>query len=330
MAGFLNPKQRVMDVIITQTGRLQMVKGEFDVKYVSFSDTDVEYEDAGDGILADVGDKLFFEAFSTAGDEIIPEIDNLGKFVIDQKLPGTLEVTNGVLKEQQADGSYRTIDGYSKVTTFTANSKRRFQELNILNTISSVDEFSVSYNKIKTEKHPYGVAETNYDEQASEGYNGAPPLSVDPRFENKIIMRFLPPVSLKDGNYLPIRAFNKWTARNADSSPLDTENLKRVIKEIQEDSITAGPDKCNKIIIGRYGSDSYEKYNILGQVFVAKQQSLKKYTIIDAGEYFDEENEPICKIYYLGFVVKKPTPDGKASITKFDREFTIVFHNGDI
>ena len=111
---------------------------------------------------------------------------------------------------------------------------------------------------------------------------------------------------------------------------MDTENLQRVIQQIKQDSITPSPDKCNKIVIGKYGSNSYEKYNILGQVFVSKQQSLKKYTIIDAGEYFDEENEPICKIYYLGFVVKKPTKDGKASITKFDREFTIVFHNGGV
>ena len=36
MAGFLDPKQRVMDVILTELGRLQMVKGEFDVKFVSF------------------------------------------------------------------------------------------------------------------------------------------------------------------------------------------------------------------------------------------------------------------------------------------------------
>ena len=80
MAGFLDPKQRVMDVILTEIGRAQMTKGDFDVKFVSFSDDGVEYVDGGDGVLEPITERLFFEAFSKPSDEIIPEVDSLGKF----------------------------------------------------------------------------------------------------------------------------------------------------------------------------------------------------------------------------------------------------------
>ena len=111
MAGFLDPKQRVMDVILTEIGRSQMTKGDFDVKYVSFSDDGVEYVDAGDGILEPITERLFFEAFSTASDEIIPEVDSLGKFIIDQAVPGGLTVKNGVLYETAAAEGYQEVDG---------------------------------------------------------------------------------------------------------------------------------------------------------------------------------------------------------------------------
>ena len=319
MAGFLDPKQRVMDVILTELGRLQMVKGEFDVKFVSFSDDGVEYVDAGDGVLEPITDRLFFEPYSTAGDEIIPEIDNFGKFIIDQKIPADLEVKDGVLFEKQTDNTYKVVDGYSKVTTFTQSSFESFKGLGILNTVSALDDLSVSAGKILIQSSSLGNDEAGLPEQFT--WNERPPLSVDPLFENQLNMRFLPPTTLIGGEQVPIRSFNKWTRRTGDTSPLATENLTNVREQIKEDS---KHHASHSIMIGKDGSDSYQKYNLLGQVFVKKSSSLKKYTIIDAGEFFDEDNEPICQIYYLGFVLK----DGNG-VTKFDRELTIVFHQGE-
>ena len=323
MAGFLDPKQRVMDVILTELGRLQMVKGEFDVKFVSFSDVGVEYVDAGDGILEPITDRLFFEPYSSVKDEIIPEIDNFGKFIIDQKVPADLEVKDGVLYEKQTDESFKVVDGYSKVTTFTQNSFDNFKSLNILNTVSSLDEFSVDTTQILVATSSAGGYVTTSDQFV---WNTRPPMSVDPLFENQLNMRFLPPTTLVGGEQIPIRSFNKWTRRTSSSDPLDTENLNRVLDQIEEDTVNIdGVPARKRIQIGKDGSDSYQKYNLLGQVYVKKQSSLKKYTIIDAGEFFNEDNEPVCQIFYMGFVLK----DGNG-VTKFDREFTFVFHQGDI
>ena len=322
MAGFLDPKQHVMDVILTELGRLQMVKGEFDVKFVSFSDVGVEYVDGGDGVLEPISERLFFEPFSSPSDEIIPEIDNFGKFIIDQKVPNDIEVKDGVLFEKQSDDSFKVVDGYSKVTTFTENSLTNFKGLNILNTVSSLDEFSVGSNSIQIKKSPSELGFGDTWEDKSILWNTRPPLTVDPLFENQLNMRFLPPTTLIGGDQVAIRSFNKWTSRSSDTDPLDTENLKRVITQIKEDSTSYAQ---KRIQIGKDKSESYQKYNLLGQVYVKKQSSLKKYTIIDAGEFFNDDNEAVCQIYYLGFVIKD-----NSGVTKFDREFTFVFHQGDI
>lgn len=324
MAGILDPKQRIMDAILTEIGRLQMVKGEFDVKFVSFSDAGVDYADNGSGVLEPISDRLFFEPFSNSSDEIIPEIDSLGKFIIDQALPGTLKVTNGVLSEQQPSGAYKVVDGYSKVTTFTQNTKDRFNSLGILNTKSDVAEFEVSPTSFTLK------AQTSTDSVDPQDINadGILPLSIDPRFENQLNMKYLPPMVEKDGNLVPFKSFNKWTSTIPEDS--QSEKLKHKLEEIKNamppvDNITEDPPASTRFTIGPSNSEDYKDYNILGQIFVSKLQSIKKYTLIDAGEYFDADNFPICRIYFAGFVLKD-----SYGTTKFQREFSLIFHNGKV
>ena len=317
MAGFLDPKQRVMDVIITELGRQQMMKGEFDVKFVSFSDKCVDYRDQGDGVLEPITDRLFFEASSQASDEIIPEVDGLGKFIIDQEVPGTLEVRDGVLYEVNNAGGYEPIDGYSRVSTFPDNTVSRFNSLEILNTITNVTEFTVSTTQFETVVSTNTVA----DPDLPDGVEDILPLAVDPRFENQINMRFLPPKYELGGSKVNLGAFNKWTTTEESSENYPTvDSLTSALQEIESASL-----KKTVISLGDGESKDYLEYNILGQIFVKKAQSLKKYVIIDAGEYFDVENTPVARIFFLGFVYK----DG-LGITKFVREFSLVFHTGGV
>ena len=319
MAGFLDPKQRVMDVIITELGRQQMMKGEFDVKYFSFSDKGVDYQDAGDGVLEPITERLFFEAYHQASDEIIPEVDSLGKFIIDQQVPGDLEVRNGILYELTGSQGYSEIDGYSRVTTFTDNTLERFASLEILNSISSVSEFSIDKTSFETKK----LLEGTYSPNLPTGIEALIPLSIDPRFENQINMKYLPPIVRSEGAVSNIRSFNKWTSTEENSELFPTlDSLTMALEEIKSKSVFEAP---TTITFGPSNTEDYKEYNILGQVFTKKKQSIKKYVIIDAGEYFDSENVPIARIFFLGFVHKD-----HLGITKFCREFSFVFRNGEI
>ena len=275
MAGFLDPKQRVMDVILTEIGRAQMTKGDFDVKFVSFSDDGVEYVDGGDGVLEPITERLFFEAFSKPSDEIIPEVDSLGKFIIDQSMPGNLEVKNGVLFETSNPNGYKEVDGYSRISSFCENTTSRFNSLGILNTITGTEDFSLDRYSFDTLGLPDGVIPDNIPPLDS-----VLPLSIDPRFENQLNMRYLPPVVSTAAGDVNLRSFNKWTDSEGTSESYPTlTNLQVKLEEIKnsavgETTIDVELPLPTRITIGSLDSKDFERYDILGQVFVKKKQTL--------------------------------------------------------
>ena len=165
---------------------------------------------------------------------------------------------------------------------------------------------------------------------APPGLDGLLPLSIDPRFENQLNMRFLPPTFQLNGYPVSLRSFNKWTDTEGNSS--DLQNLDALEKRMEEIRVSSQAVATGRpvppptrITLGPSNSNDFEDYNLLGQVFVRKNQSIKKYLIIDAGEFFNADNEPVARIYFLGFLFKD-----SIGITKFVREFSIVFHNGDV
>ncbi len=70
MAGILDSKQRVMDVIITSEGRRQIADGELRVEFASFTDCHTFYEDSGSmgQFASDASQRLFMEAFNRPQD----------------------------------------------------------------------------------------------------------------------------------------------------------------------------------------------------------------------------------------------------------------------
>ena len=76
MAGILDPKERVLDTIITPTGRSQIAAGELKIEYASFSDRQMYYTVESNGEITDPGNRLSFEAYATDADVIIQEISD--------------------------------------------------------------------------------------------------------------------------------------------------------------------------------------------------------------------------------------------------------------
>lgn len=44
MAGFMDKKEEILKIILTEHGRRKLAKGEFIPKYYSFMDSDVDYQ----------------------------------------------------------------------------------------------------------------------------------------------------------------------------------------------------------------------------------------------------------------------------------------------
>ena len=75
MAGILDSKERVLDTIITPTGRAQMSTGEMKIKFASFSDRQMFYSKKNETELEDPGARIYFESYSTDSDLIVQELD---------------------------------------------------------------------------------------------------------------------------------------------------------------------------------------------------------------------------------------------------------------
>ena len=79
MAGILEQKSRVIDVIFTPDGRRQILTGEARIKYASFSDSGAIYEGNSENILDQSSSNIGLESFSTQWDQVAVETDDNGK-----------------------------------------------------------------------------------------------------------------------------------------------------------------------------------------------------------------------------------------------------------
>ena len=299
MSGVLDNKKRVLDVILTELGRDQMNRGEFEVSFVTFSDKGCQYIDNGDGVALPIDDHMYFETYSSPSDEIIPEIDNEGDFVLTKKISPTLTVNNGILYELGTEG-YQKVDAFKNIKSFTDITTGRWAGLQLLKTESPIEPFDTDREGFTLEVE---------DKAIPSRVDSLKPLIVDPRFVGNINTMYLPPVSEQNGTLAPMRAYNRFGPENTRENVL-------------ENDIKAKSRATKRIQLG--SNDTYKSYNIIAQTFMKRDDSVRKYLVVDGGEYTDKEGVPTMQIYHLGFIYKDEN-----GTSKFSRGFSIVFHNGD-
>jgi len=81
MAGILDSKTRIMDVIITNEGRRQMTSGRLRAEFISFTDSQAFYEKSLASGSTDATSRIYFEATSKLQDSIVLEADDSGNLM---------------------------------------------------------------------------------------------------------------------------------------------------------------------------------------------------------------------------------------------------------
>ena len=81
MAGILDNKKRIMDTIVTQEGRRQLSSGNFKIKYASFTDGNVFYEEDLLTGTTDATIRVPFETVNKWQDNIVFETDDSGNLL---------------------------------------------------------------------------------------------------------------------------------------------------------------------------------------------------------------------------------------------------------
>ena len=302
MAGILNAKTRVLDTLITPTGRAQIASGELRITYASFSDRQAYYETGiSSGELEDPGARIYFEAYSTDADLIIPELDknaSLVPFVTD-----SFNVYGGfVISGSQQQTS---VEAYSNA--ITNDSIESFKRQMILGTrFLMKNEISDAFFLTpKTATFYESTEAANLgDTIVTASLDDVESLWQDYRIANAPNFKYLPP----QNKPLP--------------SELTGSNLANYTK-INQDPPTTYEEVLTKLENQQYETFTFSKTrtanDIIGQMFEVSGEKIIKLVVIDGGTYeLNGASNP--HVFYVGKMYR----DTIGAMT-FANLFTMVF-----
>ena len=104
MSGILDSKTRIIDAFITDEGKRQISTGKLKIEFAAFTDRHTFY--AADAISgsSDASTRLYFEANTTAADQVTFETDDSGALL--NNTGGDLRLIDGILVD--ATGAFVT------------------------------------------------------------------------------------------------------------------------------------------------------------------------------------------------------------------------------
>lgn len=311
MAGILDVKRRIMDAMITTDGRRQMAANTIDITFATFSDEGLFY-DSDDGTSArDISDLPILEVMSLPRDVIIPEVDDDGAFSLNladgNKIVKGRQVISGALDEIRVDeNGVRTVVQVEQVVTGAINvysgaldvistARKHFNQLNMLKTDDGLLD-----SAFRADINSFDLA----TEEKEISLSAIRPLMFDDSINHIINTRYLPPeVTTDEMKSVPLADYPKFT-----NEPYN--NFRSF-----EDGELSGALSNQEINFTTSGRSN----NLLGQVFEVNNDSTTKLTVVDYGEFVDED-QIRRRVFYLG----KPVRDINGT-PKFCKIFTLVF-----
>lgn len=294
MAGILDPKERVLDTIITPTGRSQIATGELKIEYASFSDRQMYYTIKSNGEITDPGSRLSFEAYATDSDVVIQEIsDNvsLAPFKTDSFVLRDGNIISGSIQQRniRAFGDALAIDSIDSLNRQMLIGTRNLLK-NVLNENFAITPTDATFylDQIDTTSSTT-IATASLDDVES--------LWQDYRVTNTPNYKFLPPQA--GGTDM-----GTFTKINQDP-PTSFSAILSNLAGLQSQKFTF--------------SNTRTTNDILGQVFEISNDKLTKLVIIDGGT-FEVDNIANPHVFYAGKLYR----DSQQVLT-FVNIFTLVF-----
>jgi hypothetical protein len=322
MAGILNNKQRIMDTIVTLEGRRQIAAGDLQIRYVSFTDRHTFYDTSGsDGVAAAAGDRPYFEAMNRPQDQIIFETDNAGHLMpfkggnIEIFADGRLRygATGSVVDSagNVVTGSYLTMATGSQVIKLSksliATSSTNFSDQYIIATkelFSDNNKFEIEPAQMTftlADDFPFkegDITEANVDNIES--------LWQDMRLSHLPHYRYLPPTNAPGPGMLTGSLLGDYPKFDQ-SPPLTFQDLDTHLKTRE-----------SKVL--RFTSTSIQN-NIVAQMLAIAPGGIEKLSLIDFGEFPDEDpHSPGKRVFFAGKIFKD-----RPGFFTFVNLFTIVY-----
>ena len=306
MAGILNSKERLMDVLVTPEGRRQAASGQFRIRFASFTDSHTFYESSGSfNRASDSENRIFFEAANRRQHVIVPEIDP-GTNAISNSFRGSDFIING---RTIAENTFKISQSGKSDTLYSGSQFKRqavprvlrgitdnFSDLRILGTRDIFDdtsEFKIANTstgsfKLHQPGDPVffpteemlksGDAEVFYNESLNGlgvmDLETAPSFFSDPKLAHLPNFNYLPPINNVDED-----------APESERLMGDYPVLNRVdVNQIQE-MMTRLEGRGEALVYRTSFLETSNMNNLVGQLFEFNNQTseIEKLSIIDAG-----------------------------------------------
>lgn len=291
MSGLLDKKSRILDYIVTDIGRSELTKGEFNILYAGFSDIGAIYEKDLD--FDQTAQLLGFEVSSLPSDLVITDLDNDGLVLsvnMSQGRPEDVPHIDTSTSITVAD--FNTfIDNIAKPIQnhFLITNKQQF---------SDRDEFLVNPQLIAFDvSNRFPIKE--FDKH-NRNLNAVANIFQDDDFKTKPNFKFLPPINVSGA---PVFEFDDITAKQY------LRNSKDIIDEIKN-------NKKQTALI--QFSETSEDNTIIIQFFEKSSVNLKKLKII---AHQSEDNDDSSNVYFIGKTFKDVR-----GVESFIKIFTMVIY----
>jgi hypothetical protein len=322
MAGILNNKERIIDFIITSEGKRQATAGQMKIEFATFTDLHTFYTPSGSsggedpvgkpGVAEDASDRIYFEATDRYQDVIVPELEagssmrpfRTSDFVFSGKVVASGTVKTGFAQRVNilTGSKIRNVSGRS-IEGITNN----FADLRILGTH---DEFSDTTGfELSTTTGSFAVSNGTKFGRTLTGLavlEDIPSLFGDRRFAHLPNFKYLPPV-------------------NVPSPGSPTGTPLGVYPNLDEPDILTLEDLelslADKPMLRVEFTDTSRDNNLIGQLFEYSSVGIEKLSIVDFGEFGDDDPfSPGKRVFFLGKIRK----DNNGTET-FMNIFTMVF-----
>ena len=298
MAGILDNKTRIIDLLMTQEGKRQIAAGDFKVKFASFTDRGTFYDKSSiSGSFDSAINRPFFEASNLPFDSITIESNDKGNVLpvgINAYSDGSrIIVFDGNIS---TDASTPTLNSTgsifaSYVNDIIRNTTENFKKQRIIasrDPIDNSDEFKLSTGSISFKYDNRGPI---LGEDLIPTVDQAPSLFTHRRFANSLNFSFLPPV-VKDqdttrplGKYTNIKQMNQYSYED-------------IVKELVGKKPASPVCPVNVV---RF-TETSQTNDICMQAYEINGSTLKKLDMVDYGEVPADNDRPPRRIIFLGKV----------------------------
>jgi hypothetical protein len=209
MAGILDSKTRIMDTVVTDTGKRQITSGRLKAEFISFTDGATYYEaDAVSG-STDASSRIYFETPGNRRQDFITfETDDSGNLMGYPTDP-ELSLVGGEIFKSDVSASVEDVNSFVFVSGsgdfaslsagIVTSSIDHFKQLQMIGTTNSrsksfrqvfdVDKNSISFSIINTFPWPDGPQDSKCNIDSAE------PLFIDKRLSHLPNFKFLPPLT---------------------------------------------------------------------------------------------------------------------------------------